>query len=276
MAAPIVFHDKVIGLINLANKPTDYTEEDKEFIDNVIARFAPVLYAWIQKELLEKERRAAELEREAERNRLRTIIEDIPIGVSLVGSDGALLEVNETVHRIWAGTSFQKGFQEDGSAAQIHHHETGEPVLPHEWPAARSLTTGERAEDIIDITRADGTSATLRIDAEPVKDVDGTVAHVVVIIEDVTQRLQSERLKEAIGSIGVSASSTFDVDEIMHRLLVAGSEALHTELSRFAALEEGLWVVKGRLGGSERDDPGRFRRRFSPTTSRSSTGCGRW
>ncbi|MEW5802461.1 MAG: histidine kinase dimerization/phosphoacceptor domain -containing protein [bacterium] len=60
LAAPILFQGTVIGLLNLANKETDYTEKDREFIEAIANRIAPVLYAQIQKEMRENERRRAE------------------------------------------------------------------------------------------------------------------------------------------------------------------------------------------------------------------------
>jgi PAS domain S-box-containing protein len=60
MAVPILFQDRAIGLFNLANKGSDYTEEDREFIEAVSARIAPVLYARIQIEMRARERERAE------------------------------------------------------------------------------------------------------------------------------------------------------------------------------------------------------------------------
>ena len=59
MAVPILFQGNVIGLINLANKDTGYTEEDRDFIEAISNKIAPVLFAWIQKELRENERKRA-------------------------------------------------------------------------------------------------------------------------------------------------------------------------------------------------------------------------
>jgi len=123
LAVPIAFHGEVIGLFNLANKNTDYTEEDRDFIVDVAARIAPVLYARIQRELLEKERTAVEAE-----------------------------------------------------------------------------------------------------------------------------RLQSEALTKAINVISVSASSTFDVDEILHRILMAATEALGTEASSLVLRDGDAGVVKEVIG----------------------------
>jgi|GEM_PF-3227043 len=60
LAAPIVFQDRVIGLLNIANKKNGYLEDDKELLQKVADRIAPVLYAWIQKETQEIERKRAE------------------------------------------------------------------------------------------------------------------------------------------------------------------------------------------------------------------------
>lgn len=62
LAAPILFHGEVIGLLNIANKDGGYTDTDRETIDRIAARFAPVLYAWIQRKLSEDERKAAAAE----------------------------------------------------------------------------------------------------------------------------------------------------------------------------------------------------------------------
>jgi len=60
LAAPILFHGQVIGLLNVANKEGGYSDEDQRTLDAIAARIAPVLYAWIQRKLREDERRQAE------------------------------------------------------------------------------------------------------------------------------------------------------------------------------------------------------------------------
>jgi PAS domain S-box-containing protein len=64
LAAPILFQGKVIGLLNLANKQTDYNDTDRDLIEGIAHRIAPVLYAWIQKEMREKERKKTAEEQE--------------------------------------------------------------------------------------------------------------------------------------------------------------------------------------------------------------------
>ncbi len=60
LAVPILFHENPIGLFNLANKPEGFTEADRAFVTSLAERIAPILYAWIQKELRNRERMTAE------------------------------------------------------------------------------------------------------------------------------------------------------------------------------------------------------------------------
>jgi len=60
LAAPILFGGEVIGLLNLANKSGDYTEEDRDLLEGLTVRIAPALYIWIQKKRNEDERSRAE------------------------------------------------------------------------------------------------------------------------------------------------------------------------------------------------------------------------
>lgn len=60
LAAPILFGGEAIGLLNLANKESDYTENDRALLETMAERISPLLYAWIQKKLREDERTQAE------------------------------------------------------------------------------------------------------------------------------------------------------------------------------------------------------------------------
>jgi signal transduction histidine kinase len=55
LAAPILFHGEAVGLLNLANKASDFTETDRMLLEAMAERIAPLLYAWIQKKLREDE-----------------------------------------------------------------------------------------------------------------------------------------------------------------------------------------------------------------------------
>ena len=60
LATPILFQGEAIGLLNLANKQTGYSDSDLDLLEALAAKIAPVLYVWIQKEIRNQERRQAE------------------------------------------------------------------------------------------------------------------------------------------------------------------------------------------------------------------------
>jgi PAS domain S-box-containing protein len=92
LAAPILFHGNVIGLLNLANKETDYTEDDRELIEAISNRVGPVLFAWIQKELRENERMRTMKETES----LAKFPEENPSPVLRIALDGTIIYANRS------------------------------------------------------------------------------------------------------------------------------------------------------------------------------------
>ena len=86
-------------------------------------------------------------ELEAERTRLREIIEDIPIGVALVGPDGSVLEVNEPTNHAWAGDTAEGGVGRGVRIYEAYSRDTGKRLEPNDWPATRSLSTGRGSRD---------------------------------------------------------------------------------------------------------------------------------
>ncbi len=60
LLAPIVHQGELIGQFAVADKPSDYTEEDSRLLENLAAHVAPVLHARIENERLERQREEAE------------------------------------------------------------------------------------------------------------------------------------------------------------------------------------------------------------------------
>ncbi len=91
LAAPILFQGEVIGLLNLANKESDYTENDRMLLEAIAGRIAPLLYAWIQKKLCEDDLEIKIKERTAElqqtKERLNDVLETLPAYLILLTPD---------------------------------------------------------------------------------------------------------------------------------------------------------------------------------------------
>ncbi len=62
ISMPIIHRDEVIGLFQVANKDTDYTEEDIRILEEIARYVAPILHARLRKEWSERERKKADEE----------------------------------------------------------------------------------------------------------------------------------------------------------------------------------------------------------------------
>ncbi len=75
ICAPIIHHDNVIGLLQVANKKTDYTDDDVHLMEVIVKYIAPILNARLQRERAEKARKIAEEELRKYHMHLETLIQ---------------------------------------------------------------------------------------------------------------------------------------------------------------------------------------------------------
>jgi signal transduction histidine kinase len=123
-----------------------------------------------------------------ERNRLRAILDTLPVGVAISDTKGHVDEANGQMDRIWGGRfSFDQGPK--GPASYLGFHpDTGLRLMPKEWPMIRSVKAGEIvAGEILDIERQDGKRSTLMISSAPIKDVEGVITGAVTVAMDMTE-----------------------------------------------------------------------------------------
>ena len=83
LGVPLKRLDKTIGMIGLANKESGYTTADQEAIENLSIAFL---------EALDHKRAEGALNRE--REKFQVLVEESPLGVSLIGKDGAYKYAN--------------------------------------------------------------------------------------------------------------------------------------------------------------------------------------
>lgn len=117
MAAPIVYRKCVIGLLMVANKDSDYDEDDKHLLETIANSIAPILHSRLQRELEENQKKRVEEELERYRIHLehmvkqrteelrqseemyRTLTEKSLVGV-LVIQDGKVVYANPKICEI--------------------------------------------------------------------------------------------------------------------------------------------------------------------------------
>lgn len=147
----------------------------------------------IERKQIETQLRLANQELVEERNRLRAVMEALPVGVAIVDEKGGNIRSNAAFEQIWGGNTPPADSVADYDAYKAWWVESGEPLRPEEWASARSVQRGERITgQYVEIQRFNGERATVINSAAPIYDFGGKVAGSAVAIMDVTERRRYE------------------------------------------------------------------------------------
>ncbi len=144
------------------------------------------------------ERRAHEAEREAffaaveaDHQRLRALLEALPLGVLLFQPDGRLFFNRRTEDLLGIELS------PDGGSAQYRNlilYPDGRPVPPERLVSTRVLRLGETVtgEEYL-VQRPDGERLPILGSAAPIRDAQGRVVGCVAVFQDVSERMRIEK-----------------------------------------------------------------------------------
>ncbi len=142
----------------------------------------------------------AELESQRSELMLRSILDQMPSGVTVRDAqDGTLLLHNRRSKEI-LGTLYET-FEE----VPVHHglHPDGRPYRKMEWPIYRSMSRGDHVNsEEIEFHREDGSIVYLSANSAPVMDADGRIGMAVGVFHDVTEaRLAQEALRQNLENL---------------------------------------------------------------------------
>ena len=187
----------------------------------------------VERSLVETERVAAE--RDAERRQLRTVLEQAPLAVAIIGPAGEIRFANATFERLW-GRPAESTRADAYSEAYTGYHLDGRPIASEEWPGSRAVLHGEVVEgEVIEIVQAAaqgmrGRRLTVWISAAPVRDDEGRVTGGVVVFRDITaerrieQQLHDAQRLHAVGTL--AGGVAHEVNNALQGVLGFGSFVL--------------------------------------------------
>jgi len=133
------------------------------------------------------ERKAAEEALRVSREKFRNIVENIGIGVAMIGSDGRVLEMNRQM-REW----FPKADAEKRATCyQLFISETRKNHC-HGCPTMKTLATGEVCEATMGYPES-ADKRSFRIISSPILDRNGKIQAAIELVEDITEKLVMER-----------------------------------------------------------------------------------
>jgi PAS domain S-box-containing protein len=133
------------------------------------------------------ERALAENER-----RSRTVLDTMPIGVTVIDRDGNIVLTNPASQRVWS--EMISSGRERYARSKGWRHDTGQAIGPDEWPSARARLNGDTTlNEVVDIEAFDGVRKTVEMSAAPLRDFDERIIGAVFTLDDVSAQKKAER-----------------------------------------------------------------------------------
>ena len=129
-----------------------------------------------------------------DRNRLRAILDTLPVGVATSDAKGRLDEANSQMDKIWGGKFTRAQSYQEFQSYVGYWPGTDVKLRLEEWPMARSVNKGESVlGSIVDIERMDGKRGTIMISSAPIKNDAGVITGSVTVAMDITAQKATEK-----------------------------------------------------------------------------------
>jgi PAS domain S-box-containing protein len=131
-------------------------------------------------------------ELDTQRTRLKTLLENLPIGVAFLDSQGASVVTNPAFMR------FSKSGKTPAFDTDVEHHwqahdEDGRPLPRHKFPSARALK-GEHVTGIeFCYTGLDSGPIWTRVSSVPLLNDDGSVAGAISVVVDIDEQKRAQK-----------------------------------------------------------------------------------
>jgi signal transduction histidine kinase len=133
--------------------------------------------------------------KEAERVRLRGILDTLPVGIIVMNSEGAVVDTNQISQGMWKESTYPE-VSDPFTEHRVFRSESDEELRPEEWPLERALK-GERVDrEEVDIENPDGTITTMMISSAPIEYEKGILGGAVGAFMDITRIKEMERMLE--------------------------------------------------------------------------------
>lgn len=196
--APMSARGRVLGALSLvwAESGRHYDDGDLAVAEDLAQRCA----AAIDNALLYQAAGAARADAEAERDRLRQVVEELPEGVVVLDAGGRVVVSNAAARTTlgldpvgWSpptGPTTMRDVRRPG----------GEAVAPADLPIARALARGEtvHGEQIVVHHAREEREVALLVSATPLRGAGGAVEGAVAVFQDITEIRDLERERDAM------------------------------------------------------------------------------
>ena len=124
--------------------------------------------------------------------KLRSVIEEAPLAIALLGRSGEILFRNPRFDQLW-GRPVHVTTARTYSQVYEGYHLDGRRVASEEWPGARAVLKGEVTDNLLfEIVQASGRRVTCWFGGAPICNASGEIEGGVVVFRDVSEERRTE------------------------------------------------------------------------------------
>jgi signal transduction histidine kinase len=184
---PLLDEGRVIGVAYMGSRSAnEFAAADTILLRAMASRASAFIVQARLRDAEVLERRRAD----AHARLLDAILRELPVGVAVAEAPSGRVTVsNAAFERLLRRPVVHARNVSEYAAVAEGFWPDGRPVAPEEWPLARAVSGGERAEGAeIAVVRGDGTRAITIQSAAPVRDDAGQVVAAVAAYVDITER----------------------------------------------------------------------------------------
>jgi diguanylate cyclase (GGDEF)-like protein/PAS domain S-box-containing protein len=187
MVVPVVREGRIVAVLGVGNKPTEYVQQDQEFV----SALADLAWDVASSKLMEERLRHSEAQ-------LRAILDVVDQGIGLWDPDGRLVYANPPVLQLF-------DLPRAGDDGNLHDarfgltSEDGSLLDVRAFPASRALDTGRPESATLRFVDSRGEERFVMASAHPLRDpADQTLLGAVTSFSDVTEMRRRQLSLEAV------------------------------------------------------------------------------
>ncbi|BAZ18076.1 PAS/PAC sensor hybrid histidine kinase [Calothrix sp. NIES-4071] len=181
------------------------------------------------------ERKQAESALSENEQLLRTVLENLPVGIWIADKNGQILQANPAGQQIWSGTKYV-GINECGEY-KGWWESTGKQIQIEEWALFKAIMRGETSiNEVIKIQCFDGSYKTILNSALPIWDAKQNIHGAIVVNQDITnikrteEELRRQNLRSQLfAEVTLKIRTSLQIEEILQNTVTEVQRILQAD-----------------------------------------------